>query len=517
MPVSVALASDQPITQRIASQLKSMAAVAAETGEETVDLSRACRSYVNVGGFIVPQNNYGSVAQLVKTADGTACSLVYPISELSTKPISGTIAEGKVSFALPQIVNQVTIEDEGVPETYDIVIAAFSEKEVEGGYTSWLTDDTDQTVVFNLADDGTMTAANSDVMLGVGMDMGDYGIQWIGFGDVNISMTPMTAKPVEIPAGLIAENYVVRSFDSPYIAHVGFDGDDVYVQGLIQGVPEGWIKGTLADGKVTFPNGQYLGIAHTVNTFRNHSYCVVTTKDYDESFNEVYGPVEPFFEVDYDAESKALTFPTNQIVCMSLDPKEPYLRSYIEYAALEYRGKFEPTTPPAPIIEYFDAYNPESGYGEIDFTMPDEGADGKVLDYSNYYYNLIVDGKLHEVTPAVYPSVTSPMTDIPYTFADDNDFYSYSGGYHIIYFRVPEYKTISLQAVYTVDGVTNKSEVVLAGEAAIDAPVIDLAPVIKEEYFDLSGRVASPHAAGILIRRVTRADGSVETCKTVRR
>ncbi|MDE6527718.1 MAG: hypothetical protein K2L78_01560, partial [Muribaculaceae bacterium] len=424
--------------------------MAYETQGETVTLSRNCRSYVNVGGFILPQNNYGSVAQLVKTADGAGCTLVYPISELSTNPIAGTIAGNEVSFALPQIVNQVTIEDEGVTETYDIVVAAFSEKEVEGGYTSWLTDGTDQTVVFNLAADGTMTAANSSVMLGVGMDMGEYGIQWIGFGDVNISMSPMTAETVEIPAGVTPDNYVVRSFDSPYIARVGFDGDDVYVQGLVHDVPEGWIKGKLADGKVSFANGQYLGVARTFNTFRNHAYCMVTTKGYDDSFNEVFGSPEPFFEVEYDAEAKSFTFPNDRVVCMSLDPEQTYLRSVLEYVSLEYRGAFEPTVPPAPVIEYFSDYDPDAGYGEIDFTMPDEGADGKVLDYSSYFYNVIVDGEVYELTPAVHASLTSPMTDIPYSFSDNDDFYTYSEGYHMFYFRIPEYKTIGLQAVYTV-------------------------------------------------------------------
>lgn len=516
MPVAVAFAAEVSVPQRVVSQLRDMAPAAVEAEGETIDLSRNCHSYVNVGGFVVSQSNYGSVAQLVKSADGTGCTLVYPVAELSTRPIAGTISDEKVTFVLPQVVNQVTIDDEGTPETYDIVIAAFTEKELEDGYTSWLAAD-NQTVAFDLASDGAMTAENSTVMLGVGMDMGDLGIQWIGFGDTNITMTPMTAEPVSLPAGVTPENYVVRSFDSPYIAHVGFDGDDVYVQGLVQGVPEGWIKGKLSDGKVTFANGQYLGVAHTISTFRNYAYCIVTTKDYDDDFNEVFGPVEPTFEVTYDPEAKSMTFPTNQIVGMSLDPEELYLRSVMEFVSLEYRGEFEPTTPPDPVIEYFGAYDPETGYGEIDFTMPDEGADGKVLDFSNYYYNLIVDGELYEITPAVYPSVTAPMTDIPYTFSDDNDFYSYSEGYHIFYFRVPEYRTIALQAVYTIDGVTNRSAVVLVNEAGVEDAVIDLAPVVNEEYFDLSGRAVSPRSAGILIRRVTRADGSVETFKTVAR
>ena len=512
MPASVAFAG-VTAPRNVTAQLRGMSVCAAEVSGEILELSRNCRSYVNVYGFVIPQNNYGSVVRLKKEADGT-CTLIYPVSELATDPIKGNISGDKITFTLPQVVNQVTVEDEGTPETYDIVIAAFTEQPVEDDYVTWLTDE-NQTVTFEIAADGSITESNPDVMLGVGIDMGDAGIQWTGFGDVNISMAPFAAEEVSVPAGIAVENYVVRSFDSPYIAHVAMDGDDVYVQGLINAMPDSWIKGRLADGKVAFDNGQYLGIARTASVFRNYAYCLVTTKGYDADFKEVFGPVESAFEVEYNADDKSFTFPTDQVVCMSLDPKDIYMRSMSEFVSLEYRGKFEPTTPPDPVIEYFSEYDSGDGYGELDFTLPDTGADGKVLDYGNYYYNVIVDGEIHEITPAVYLSVTEAMTDIPYTFSDNNDFYCYSEGYHMFYFRIPEYRTIALQSVYTIDGVTNKSAVVLAGEAAVDDIVLDLAPVVGEEYFDLSGRKISGGAKGIIIKRVTRADGTVETAKTV--
>lgn len=514
VPVSLTFAAETKIPEKVMAQLRGMAAAkAAETQGESMDLSRSCISYVNVGGFSAHQDNIGSVACLVKSDDGS-CSLVYPVSEMTTEPITGTISDDKVTFTLPQVVRTVTIEEEGKDVTYNIVVAAFSEQKVDDEYVTWLADK-NQTVIFNLEADGSLKAADTSLMIGVGIDMGEDGLQWTGFGDVDIAMKPMTARPVELPADISVENYVVRSFDSPFIARVGFDGDDVYMQGLISSLPDGWIKGKLADGKVTFANGQYLGIAQTFNTFRNYAYCVVTTKDYDSDFNEVYAPVEPEFEVTYDADDKSFSFASNQVVCMNIDPEELSFRSSMEFVSLEYRGMFEPTTPPDPQIDYFDAYDPDSGYGEIDFTMPDEGADGKVLDFNSYYYNLIVDGEVYEVTPAVYPAVTEAMTDIPYTFSDNNDIYAYSEGYHILYFRIPEYRTIALQSVYTIDGVTNRSAVVLAGESALTDKVADLSPVVSEEYFDLSGRAVSSRSTGLLIRRVTRADGSVETSKTV--
>ena len=51
-------------------------------------------------------------------------------------------------------------------------------------------------------------------------------------------------------------------------ANVGFDGNDVYIQGLLKQVSEGWIKGSFNEDKtqVTFPCGQYVGLSDEENT-----------------------------------------------------------------------------------------------------------------------------------------------------------------------------------------------------------------------------------------------------------
>lgn len=499
----------------ISSVLKAMPRqVSAPIQDETANLSRKCHSYFSVNGFVADQDNCGSVAQLVNAENGE-CQLVYPVAEMNTDPISGRIADDKATFNLPQVVRQVTIEEDGEQVTYDIVVAAFTKQLLDEGYETWLAPD-NQTVIFNLGADGSLTASDPDVMIGVGIDMDEYGIQWTGFGDINIEMSPMTAETVEVPASLAVENYVVSSTDSPYIAQVGFDGNDVYVKGLISAMPESWIKGTLdEDGKVTFANGQYLGIARSATVYRNYTYCVVTTEDFDENWNIVYGDTEAPFVVDYDSEAKTFTFQPEDYLYMSLDPKDLVIRSFSNFVSLEYRGVFEPTTPPDPVVDYFEPYDPENGYAELDFTMPDYGADDKVLDYNNYYYNILVDGKPYEFTPEVYSSISAPMTDVPYSFTDNDDIYSYAEGYHIIYLRIPEYKSLAIQSVYTIDGVTHKSAVVTLDESSIDTPAAELSPVVSEQYFDLSGRAVANPSTGLYIRRATRADGTVTATKVV--
>lgn len=73
--------------------------------------------------------------------------------------------------------------------------------------------------------------------------------------------------PVEVPADLETETYVCTAAsyldmtNVSFNVQVGFDGNDVYVQGLLRSVPQGWIKGVKGNGVITFAKGQYLGDA----------------------------------------------------------------------------------------------------------------------------------------------------------------------------------------------------------------------------------------------------------------
>lgn len=79
--------------------------------------------------------------------------------------------------------------------------------------------------------------------------------------------------PVEAPAGLETETYKCTAVsyvdfgNVSYDVQVGFDGNDVYVQGLLRSVPEGWVKGVKGNGVVTFAKGQYLGDAEVTDYY----------------------------------------------------------------------------------------------------------------------------------------------------------------------------------------------------------------------------------------------------------
>ena len=80
------------------------------------------------------------------------------------------------------------------------------------------------------------------------------------------TLTPADPLSVVVaPEGLETEEYSVtaRNYkddsDVSGSVYIGFDGSDVYIQGLSTYLPDAWVKGTLDGTTITFPYGQYLG------------------------------------------------------------------------------------------------------------------------------------------------------------------------------------------------------------------------------------------------------------------
>ena len=73
--------------------------------------------------------------------------------------------------------------------------------------------------------------------------------------------------PVEAPTDLVTEQYSLNATSefegNPSISRLvqlGFYGDEVYLQGISEDLPNAWIKGTREGNTVTFESGQYLGL-----------------------------------------------------------------------------------------------------------------------------------------------------------------------------------------------------------------------------------------------------------------
>ena len=160
----------------------------------------------------------------------------------------------------------------------------------------------------------------------------------------NLSIVSGTEPdPVTPPAGLETAEYRLNAY--AYDANgddmgeyslpilIGWDNNDVWVQGLCQDFPEAWIKGTFADGSVTFAKGQ----------------------KFDEYKMSGYGTIKDFF-AGYDIEEYEMAD-----VTMSFDQET---------------GLFTMTSPYLMIINaYWALFNPNLLFEDVSFVpVPDEAA-----------------------------------------------------------------------------------------------------------------------------------------------
>ena len=152
----------------------------------------------------------------------------------------------------------------------------------------------------------------------------DATADWFYMADQHIVYAPQTDEPII----LTDDDYYIQSYTMTYlsdpsdltktkecIVNVIIDGEDIYIGNLNNNNPDSFIKGTLTDGKATFPTRQYLGVDAYYN---GHIYALTGDAFVD---TETYGsPVfnynlndEITFNVDEDARNIVAEWPASII------------------------------------------------------------------------------------------------------------------------------------------------------------------------------------------------------------
>ena len=159
-----------------------------------------------------------------------------------------------------------------------------------------------------------------------------YYLTWID--DVEISKIA-PPQPITPPAGLTTEDWFFAGYfynnQGEYPTEkplkIGFDGKDVYVQGIGCYQPEAWIKGTLSDdGKsITFASNQYYG-----------EYA----NEYDmwfAAYDVTAGALAPV-TVAYDAENGIITWPEDVFVIENGEESELAMYGYYSEIVATFKG-----------------------------------------------------------------------------------------------------------------------------------------------------------------------------------
>lgn len=258
---------------------------------------------------------------------------------------------------------------------------------------------------------------------------------------------PEVPEAVVVPESLETSLYKFDGIDTYFedtvakYVKVGFDGDDVYIQGMSDYAEDGWIKGTKAsDGIYEFP-AAFLGIY--------------------ESFFGDYTVFSEETSMSYDADN-------DQFSCAEfITTTDGYLMD--EYAEITLSKFTEVAATPAD-PEFEDFKFAGVTYPSVKFSIPLIGTAGEDLNPEKLSYSFFVQ-KGNESGPLVfttdlYEFLEADMTEIPYTFSDDWDIYNGQVYLNQSEEEVRSWDKLGLQSIYRGAGEEHKSNIVWFDVAA---------------------------------------------------
>ncbi|MBR1755057.1 MAG: hypothetical protein IJ739_00860 [Bacteroidaceae bacterium] len=338
---------------------------------------------------------------------------------------------------------------------------------------------------------------------------------------------PVVLDPVVAPEDLVTETYVFKSQAAeyeededgepveptfePYESQVllGFDGDDLYIQGLAQDVPEFWVKATKnEDGKYVIPANQYMG-TYDVGGW---GYWV-----FDYFFTAVDAETEELTDVVLTLDAETGTLTTDQVLVLNGSKNSLY--PYITFAGAEFSKFVEVAATPAdPEVLTF---NNTGSYPNVQLNVPAVGVNGEALLESKLFYTIYIekDGQEQPLTleASLYDALEEDITEIPYTLDDDYDIYK--GGARVYLNQgadeIATWTKIGVQSIYYGGDEVHKSNIAWALPVGIAQ--VNTAAQVPATYYDLQGRVVSGARKGLFIKQYTDADGRVKTEKVLRK
>lgn len=490
-------------------------------GEESY-FSRSCTEFKNSYEGLERNDIKGSVVRQIYAADGTLY-FSNPLSDfIMLSYLKGSYdADGSIVIEGPQFIYDEY--DDWTDEYVKMYMLPMKRVVDDSGYATYVATD-DMKYVLKKTESG-YEAENPDLMLGLarygeladinGQPTGETGYAWVGYGDYNIKLVSRQgSNGVTPPDGAEFDKWV---FHDPYedaLINVAFQGNDIYIQGIDRGVQDAWVKGKIADGKVTIPSGTYLGINTAVAYY---SYLWGSELEYDPDLEVLVGgnPTEETV-FDYDAEGKKLTLRDGYAICSM--PDDYYLLTLYEGVTIYKQNRNIATPPAKPYDLYVDTYNDFFEAGMMQFNIPYTDEDGCILDTEKLYYRIYINGEVYTFTPEEHPhlELTEDMVNVPYSLYDNYDIMC-SGTYHDVFFNfeLPA-DGCGVQSVYiNEEGEEVCSEILMSGDSGINSQK-NFREELSRTYYNLQGHAVDSSYNGPAICRIVYSDGTVKTIKMMR-
>lgn len=411
----------------------------------------------------------------------------------------------EIVFKLPQAI----FDDE------DAVLGVSKMRLMDGGFIgidAEIVKDNNE-VCYKINSDGTYTQIEEE-----GYILGYYYMDddsWTWMGTPGQTYYPFDDVATTAPEGAeINECQMIYDGNNGLKVKTAVVGDEFYLGNLYSGLEDSWVVGKIADGKVTFDSYQYLGASEA-----NNHYAFFVGASIEECENDVPSNGYASISFNYDAaEGKLSPVSSEDAIVINASGKEIY---YLDYYGNPTVSPFilQPATPLNPQIISYDEMWDYYGYAILEFRLPVVSTEGNLLDKDYYFYNIIIDDEPMEFYPDEYPTLTEVITDIPYNFSDPieggiatSDMYVMTGTHTVVIYD-GGYDTIGVQGIYTVDGVTNYTDIVYYSTVGVKEVADQNREVNAVEFYDLTGRRISNPSNGIFIKKTTFTDGTSKVAK----
>lgn len=423
----------------------------------------------------------------------------------ATSYLKGTLQGDKITFTLPQQISQS--------------LWVYRMKRTTSNPPWEYAVDTESTAItMNIDPDGIIYMTESDSVGSVIFGYGSSTGTWRSEGVYGTEFRPFTDKLVETPADLTPAGWTIRYDGNSREVTGGWSGNDFYVKGLCEGCPEGWLRGTLADGKVTFANEQYVGV-HSSLGYR----MWMRGAHIEDIINPSLGYPSPEYVFDdayvmeWDAEAERLT----GVNSITFNPGEyykdwPALRGLHNLTMVPTREitDFTPATPRIETVSFYPNYDPADGWDCIDIDLSLLNVDGQQLDPAGIYYRILFDGVPYVLSPDSFEGVDVPMEWIPFSFTS-YDLESIGGSRRSVSLYYDGGVTqFGVEEKYVAaDGTEYISERALWPEMGITDMVASGAASVV--YTDLCGRRIDNPTNGVYIMTAVYPNGLVKTRKVM--
>ena len=320
------------------------------------------------------------------------------------------------------------------------------------------------------------------------------------------------------------------------------DGKTVYIKDPLcyaEGVGA-WVYGELSDDgtTITVPLGQYVSYNEDYGYGLILSWGSTVAFDLGDDFYWIdFYADESVTEVTYAVDAANGTITLQGTVGDASQPG-PYnfeatglagvWDDDLTMATIEWgstwteMGDIAPAVPANPeVLEFFDCGD-ESGFTRFDFNINLDDVDGKPLDTDYLTYSIFMDNDqlftFDYDTYGVQNGFDTDMTEIPYGYSGE-DFYLR----RVYFYRTNEGDSpmfnwrIGIQLNYTIDGVTNKSDIVYLEVYPKPTAVDEVnagKTVTGVRYFNIAGQeMAQPE--GLSIKVTTYSDGTSSAAKVL--